>query len=116
MGAAATATNRCKHYTVSVPPSPLTRATITATNFTVDDDDDRGDDTISDDDEHGALTLFHMRESNFAFPAQNRASVCISSQLYDRRGNVRFRDPVQAMLTTREQRWIRTLHCLCSIL
>ncbi|TFK84270.1 hypothetical protein K466DRAFT_527585 [Polyporus arcularius HHB13444] len=26
-----------------------------------------------------------MRESNFAFPAQNRASVCISSQLYDRR-------------------------------
>lgn len=27
-----------------------------------------------------------MRESNFAFPAQNRACVCISSQLYDRRG------------------------------
>lgn len=27
-----------------------------------------------------------MRESNFAFPAQNRAAVCISSQLYDRRG------------------------------
>ncbi|KAH7907208.1 hypothetical protein BJ138DRAFT_988109, partial [Hygrophoropsis aurantiaca] len=26
-----------------------------------------------------------MRESNFAFPAQNRACVCISSQLYDRR-------------------------------
>ncbi|KAI0247708.1 hypothetical protein BJV78DRAFT_1243454 [Lactifluus subvellereus] len=26
-----------------------------------------------------------MRESNFAFPAQNRAAVCISSQLYDRR-------------------------------
>ncbi|KAI0781755.1 hypothetical protein C8Q75DRAFT_796057 [Abortiporus biennis] len=26
-----------------------------------------------------------MRESNFAFPAQNRASVCITSQLYDRR-------------------------------
>src|SRR6266849_5414383 len=29
---------------------------------------------------------FRMRESNFAFPAQNRAAVCISSQLYDRRG------------------------------
>lgn len=27
-----------------------------------------------------------MREANFAFPAQNRACVCISSQLYDRRG------------------------------
>jgi hypothetical protein len=27
-----------------------------------------------------------MRETNFCFPAQNRASVCISSQLYDRRG------------------------------
>jgi hypothetical protein len=27
-----------------------------------------------------------MRESNFAFPAQNRACVCITSQLYDRRG------------------------------
>lgn len=27
-----------------------------------------------------------MRESNFAFPAQNKACVCISSQLYDRRG------------------------------
>ncbi|GBE87751.1 hypothetical protein SCP_1104280 [Sparassis crispa] len=26
-----------------------------------------------------------MRESNFAFPAQNRACVCITSQLYDRR-------------------------------
>ncbi|KAF9016140.1 hypothetical protein BDZ89DRAFT_1166425 [Hymenopellis radicata] len=26
-----------------------------------------------------------MRESNFAFPAQNKACVCISSQLYDRR-------------------------------
>ncbi|KZT22394.1 hypothetical protein NEOLEDRAFT_1119703 [Neolentinus lepideus HHB14362 ss-1] len=26
-----------------------------------------------------------MRESSFAFPAQNRACVCISSQLYDRR-------------------------------
>ncbi|KAF8124719.1 hypothetical protein EV363DRAFT_1270984 [Boletus edulis] len=26
-----------------------------------------------------------MREANFAFPAQNRACVCISSQLYDRR-------------------------------
>ncbi|KAF9230393.1 hypothetical protein BU15DRAFT_91118 [Melanogaster broomeanus] len=26
-----------------------------------------------------------MRESNYAFPAQNRACVCISSQLYDRR-------------------------------
>ncbi|KZT06101.1 uncharacterized protein LAESUDRAFT_743562 [Laetiporus sulphureus 93-53] len=26
-----------------------------------------------------------MRESNFAFPVQNRACVCISSQLYDRR-------------------------------
>ncbi|KAI0031123.1 hypothetical protein K488DRAFT_35573, partial [Vararia minispora EC-137] len=26
-----------------------------------------------------------MRETNFCFPAQNRASVCISSQLYDRR-------------------------------
>ncbi|TRM56514.1 hypothetical protein BD626DRAFT_587313 [Schizophyllum amplum] len=26
-----------------------------------------------------------MRESNFCFPAQNKASVCISSQLYDRR-------------------------------
>ncbi|KAI9507871.1 hypothetical protein F5148DRAFT_1201335 [Russula earlei] len=26
-----------------------------------------------------------MRESNFTFPAQNRAAVCISSQLYDRR-------------------------------
>jgi hypothetical protein len=31
-----------------------------------------------------------MRESNFAFPAQNRACVCISSQLYDRRGNHYF--------------------------
>lgn len=27
-----------------------------------------------------------MRESNFAFPPQNRACVCITSQLYDRRG------------------------------
>lgn len=27
-----------------------------------------------------------MRESNFAFPAQNKACVCITSQLYDRRG------------------------------
>ncbi len=27
-----------------------------------------------------------MRESNFSFPAQNRACVTISSQLYDRRG------------------------------
>lgn len=27
-----------------------------------------------------------MRESSFAFPGQNRACVCISSQLYDRRG------------------------------
>jgi hypothetical protein len=27
-----------------------------------------------------------MRESNFAFPAQNRACVCITAQLYDRRG------------------------------
>ena len=27
-----------------------------------------------------------MRESNFAFPTQNRASVCISLQLYNRRG------------------------------
>jgi hypothetical protein len=27
-----------------------------------------------------------MREANFAFPAQNRACVCITSQLYDRRG------------------------------
>ncbi|KAF9048966.1 hypothetical protein BJ165DRAFT_1343277 [Panaeolus papilionaceus] len=26
-----------------------------------------------------------MRESNFAFPAQNKACVCITSQLYDRR-------------------------------
>jgi hypothetical protein len=26
------------------------------------------------------------RESNFAFPAQNRAAVCISSELYDRHG------------------------------
>ncbi|KAH8104328.1 hypothetical protein DFH11DRAFT_1478393, partial [Phellopilus nigrolimitatus] len=26
-----------------------------------------------------------MRESNFSFPAQNRACVCITSQLYDRR-------------------------------
>ncbi|KAG8726503.1 hypothetical protein FRC12_023343, partial [Ceratobasidium sp. 428] len=26
-----------------------------------------------------------MRESNFAFPPQNRACVCITSQLYDRR-------------------------------
>ncbi|KIY45378.1 hypothetical protein FISHEDRAFT_24821, partial [Fistulina hepatica ATCC 64428] len=26
-----------------------------------------------------------MRESNFAFPAQNKACVCISNQLYDRR-------------------------------
>lgn len=29
---------------------------------------------------------YNMRESSFAFPAQNRACVCISSQLYDRRG------------------------------
>lgn len=27
-----------------------------------------------------------MRESNYAFPAQNKACVCITSQLYDRRG------------------------------
>ncbi|KZT58130.1 hypothetical protein CALCODRAFT_412957, partial [Calocera cornea HHB12733] len=26
-----------------------------------------------------------MRESNFSFPSQNRACVCITSQLYDRR-------------------------------
>ncbi|KAK7035485.1 hypothetical protein VNI00_011778 [Paramarasmius palmivorus] len=34
-----------------------------------------------------ALTshLGGMRESNFAFPAQNKACVCITSQLYDRR-------------------------------
>jgi hypothetical protein len=32
------------------------------------------------------ITTLRMRESNFAFPAQNRAAVCISSQLYDRRG------------------------------
>lgn len=29
-----------------------------------------------------------MRESNFAFPAQNKACVCITSQLYDRRGDL----------------------------
>ena len=33
---------------------------------------------------------YDMRESNFAFPAQNRACVCITSQLYDRRGQSRF--------------------------
>ncbi|KAL6298033.1 hypothetical protein BKA93DRAFT_820568 [Sparassis latifolia] len=31
-----------------------------------------------------------MRESNFAFPAQNRACVCITSQLYDRRESALF--------------------------
>lgn len=29
-----------------------------------------------------------MRESNFNFPSQNRASVCISSAIYDRRGKI----------------------------
>jgi hypothetical protein len=32
-----------------------------------------------------------MRESNFAFPTQNKACVCITSQLYDRRGECSFR-------------------------
>ncbi|KAF9068687.1 hypothetical protein BDP27DRAFT_1421677 [Rhodocollybia butyracea] len=31
------------------------------------------------------FTLSRMRESNFAFPNQNKACVCITSQLYDRR-------------------------------
>jgi hypothetical protein len=35
---------------------------------------------------HHTPSYLVMRESNFAFPGQNRASVCISSQLYDRRG------------------------------
>ena len=35
---------------------------------------------------HSPSTFRLMREANFAFPNQNRACVCISSQLYDRRG------------------------------
>lgn len=31
-----------------------------------------------------------MRESNFSQPNQNRACVCISSALYDRRGKFKF--------------------------
>lgn len=70
----------------------------------IDDEDDGGDeyDRPHDPDDHPSLLTQHahyhnplaafcaselvMRESNFAFPAQNRACVCITSQLYDRRG------------------------------
>ena len=41
-----------------------------------------------------------MRESNFAFPAQNRACVCITSQLYDRRGAFLFSFVARPRLNT----------------
>ena len=50
-----------------------------------------------------------MRESNFAFPAQNRACVCITSQLYDRRGVCpTFLDAIyKAYADDRPKLWIR---------
>ncbi|KAL1946987.1 hypothetical protein VTO73DRAFT_13948 [Trametes versicolor] len=43
-----------------------------------------------------------MRESNFAFPAQNRACVCISSQLYDRRETSQAQGHVRSLPGTPE--------------
>ncbi|THH11760.1 hypothetical protein EW146_g7931, partial [Bondarzewia mesenterica] len=56
--------------------------------------------------------LTHMRESNFAFPLQNRASVCISSQLYDRRAT----SPRIREIMTMDgglERLVRILHDFC---
>ncbi|KAJ3511557.1 hypothetical protein NMY22_g15611 [Coprinellus aureogranulatus] len=54
-----------------------------------DDDDDLDDGTPEDDDNDDHLstsaTPTPMRESNHCFPSQNKACVCINTQMYDRR-------------------------------
>ncbi|KAI0710354.1 hypothetical protein C8T65DRAFT_777917 [Cerioporus squamosus] len=62
-----------------------------------------------------------MRESNFAFPAQNRASVCISSQLYDRRAldtnsSLPLFNSLTHLIMTMDgglERLVRILHDFC---
>lgn len=56
-----------------------------------------------------------MREANANFPTQNRACVCITSALYDRRGESQAQattaQPPEAMTTQRARPWLEWRFC-----